>query len=295
MPARAAPSQWLPAVLYGGNSKNAFLTKITRVKDATRTVDLVTDLAYHSTGYLASIRDEGGTFRRFTYDAHGRLSEVRNHGSLLVEVYAYAYSRTSGNGWVYQAASPNRVTTTTYLGTASVETREYLDGLGRPVQTNVRDGSTYHVTATQYDLMGRPWRVWRPYPRTSSAYDASFASNATAHYNTYLSVSNAKPYAETQYTPDPLSRVKKEIPEYTGTSATAFRQYAYTTNATAKQVLTELTDELGKKRRTHTDLFGQDVRIVLGATTADSTATALLHDVVGRRTRATDPRGIQTN
>ena len=150
------------------------------------------------------------------------------------------------------------------------------------------------MTTQQYDGIGRPWRAWKVYPRTSSGYDPNFSSNATSWYNTYHSTSSAKPYRETQYTADALSRVKKEIPEYIGTSASAFVQYGYGTDATAKHAYTEITDEMGKKKRQYTDLFGNNVKTVLGYGATEASTTTLTYDVLGQRTQATDPRGLAT-
>src|SRR5690606_19347527 len=98
-----------------------------------------------------------------------------------------------------------------------------------------------------YDGMGRPWRTWKPYSRTSATYDPNFANNAPSEYGAYLGQSNAKPYRETQYTADALSRVKREIPEYVGSSPRDTVKYAYGIDTTAKQAYTEVTDESGKK------------------------------------------------
>jgi len=281
---------------YGGNVYDAFLTRITRVGDAGSSVDsLTTVFTYNNKGELESIKDEAGTHRYFGYDALGRLTEVRNHGNTLVEKYDYQYSRNPSNNWTFDSTSPNVVTKTTYLQPSRpVVTREYLDGLGRPIQTNVQDGSTYYVTATQYDAMGREWRVWKPYPRTSSAYDTNFATNATSWYNTYHATGSAKPYREKQYTADALSRVKKEIPEYIGTSQGPSVQYAYGVDAAAKQTYTEITDESGKKVRRYKDLLGNEVKIILGYGASEATTTTLAYDVLGRRTGTTDPRGLTT-
>lgn len=282
--------------LYGGNTKNAFLTKVTRVKDAGLPTDLVTDLAYDAnTGYLTSIKDEGGTFKFFTYDGYGRLRQVKNNGSTAVRAYGYTYSRTSGNGWVYQTGSPNAVVDTTFVQSGVVvEQTGYLDGLGRPIQALVKDGTTYHTTATQYDLMGRTWRVWKPYPKAGAAYDPSFSTNAVTHYNSYLGQSPSNPYVETQYTTDGLSRVSKVIPEYVGASATAFAQYFYGTDAATKQQFTEVTDELSKKTRNYATIFGAGVKTILGYGAAEATTTNFTANILGQRTQATDPRGLNT-
>jgi len=77
---------------------------------------------------------------------------VKNHADELVEAYAYHHSRTGPN-WTFDCAEPNRIETTTYLAhvpsTESVTTREWLDGLGRPIQTHAQNSvGRYVVTAT---------------------------------------------------------------------------------------------------------------------------------------------------
>ncbi|MGH7427166.1 MAG: RHS repeat domain-containing protein, partial [Candidatus Methylomirabilaceae bacterium] len=159
----------------------------------------------------------------------------------------------------------------------------------------VQEGTNYHVTATQYDVMGRPWRTWKPYTRTTAGYDPSFATNATSFYNTYHATSTAKPYVETQYTTDALARVKKVIPEFIETTPTAFTLYAYGVDVTPKHSYTEVTDELSKKTRTYADVFGNNVKTVLGHGAAEATTTLLTYNVLGQRTQATDPRSLNTN
>ena len=283
---------------YGGNANAAFLTTVTRVKDAAGLADLVTTLDWNSDGALRRLTDEAGRKAHFGYDLFGRFSAQWNHDSVLVAQQAYSYSRTGANGWTFAPASPNAITTTTYLQQTptakSVVTTAYVDGLGRPIQTVRQGGATYYVTATQYDAMGRPMRAWKPYTRTTAGYDAGFAANATAAYNTYHSVSNARPYDSTAYTADPLGRVARETPPFLGTSATAFRLVAYGTDAALQQVYTATTDESGKITRAYANVLEHPARSLLGYGAAEQTTTLLTHDVAGRRIQSTDPRGILT-
>ncbi len=283
--------------LYGGNPNNAFLTKVTRVHDASGPADLVTDIAYDTLGFVSSIKDEGGAFRYFYYDLYGRLDSLRNNSGTKVKAYGYTYSRTSGNSWTFQPASPNAVVDTTFLQQTpmvSVVSTQYLDGLGRPIETVVQDGATYHVAATQYDLMGRLWRAWKPYPWTAAGYDPNFITNATTYYNTYHSTSVAKPYVETQYMADALGRVTRVTPEYIGTAPTAFVLTGYDVDAALKQLVTEVTDESGKKSRHLMDVFGNGVKTILGYSAPEATTTLLTYDVLGQRTQVIDPRSLNT-
>jgi RHS repeat-associated protein len=282
---------------FGGNPNSAFLTQVKRLKDASGLVDLVTDLAYDSLGFLASITDEGGSFRRFSYDLFGRLRQIKNHSDSVVKAFGYTYSRTSPS-WTFNASSPNAVIDSTFLRHSptpkSVVSTQFLDGLGRSIQTVVQDGSSFVVSASQYDVMGRPWRSWKPYTRATAGYDASFVTNATSFYNTYHATSNAKPYVETQYRADALDRVSKLIPEYIGTSPTVFRAHSYGIDAGAKHAIAEVADPLGKKTRSFADVFGNEVKTILGAGAPEATTTLAAFDVRGQRIKTTDPRGLVT-
>ncbi len=111
---------------YLGGSNNAFLSKVTRV--CTGCSNLVTDLAYDTDGNLASIKDEGGAFRYFTYDLYGRLRQIKIalNPDTVVRAYGYTYSRTSPS-WTFNTASPNAVVDSTFQapGRSLVHT-EYL-------------------------------------------------------------------------------------------------------------------------------------------------------------------------
>ena len=280
---------------YGGNTYAAFLTRVTRVWNSG--LDLFTELRYDTKGYVDRIRDEGGSFRHFVYDTFGRLTEVRNHGNVLVTRHAYTYSRTSANGWTFQYQSPNAVATTSFVQQSpspqSVLSTAFVDGLGRPIQTVVENGSADVVTTTQYDLMGRPWRAWKPYTGATSSYVSTSMTDATTFYNSYHGASAAKPYVETLYRPDALGRVSKIFPEYIGASPTITTVTGYGVDVGTKQVITEVTDEAAKKVRSHTDLFGNTVKTILGYGSTNATTT-FEYNVLGQRTKATDPRGLNT-
>lgn len=283
---------------YDANQCYGALTKVTRVHDASGTVDLVTDIACNTTGFVSSVKDEAGTFRYFFYDTYGRLDSLQNHNHARVKAYGYSYSRTSPN-WTFNAASPNAVVESTFVQHSptmkAVVSTVFIDGLGRSIQAVVQDGTNYHVTATQYDLMGRSWRTWKPYTRSGTpAYDAAFAANATSFYNAYHSATTANPYVETLYRADPLGRVNRVIPEYITTPA-AYVLFGYGVDAVNAQGIAEVTDESGKKHRTFRDIFGNAVRSILGSTAPESTVTQFAYNVLGQRVQATDPRGLVTS
>jgi RHS repeat-associated protein len=283
---------------YGGNVTNAFPTKVTDVRDAASPIDLVTDITYDTDGLVASIKDPGGSFRYFLYDPLGRLRRIMSPADTVVKAYGYTYSRTSTNGWVFQPSSPNTVVDSTFVALTPAlnvaVTTSYVDGLGETVQAVVQDGSNYHVSATQYDPMGRLWRVWKPYTRTAAGYDPSFAINAANFYTSYHGTT-ATPYVETRYRPDGLDRVSRVIPEYLGTTPAVWMTTNYGVDATAKQDITEVVDEAGKKSRSYADVFGNSIRSILGYGATEAATTTSIYNVLGQRTQATDPRGLNIN
>jgi RHS repeat-associated protein len=283
---------------YGGNGNNAFLIQVKQWKTAPGGEYLATDVAYDNKGYVASTRDPGGSFRYFHYDTFGRLDTLKNTESKPVAAYAYAYSRTGANGWVFQPGSPNAITTTSFTEWTpptwkAIVTVSYLDGLGRPVQTAVQDGANYHITAIEYDLFGRAWRTWKPYPRLGAGYDASFAFNATSYYDQYHGVAT-NPYVETRYRADALGRVSKVFPAYSPTTPIDSVLTSYGLDVSAKQQIIEITDEAGKKRRSSADVFGNIVTAILGYGAPEATTTGFTYNILGQRTQATDPRGLIT-
>jgi RHS repeat-associated protein len=282
---------------YGGNANNAFLTGITRTVNGDGGT-LTTQAGYDGAGNLTSLLDDGGTLRTFVYDGFARLRQIRDGAGTPLQGFGYTYSRTAGNSWAYQSAAPNAVIDTIYQrhspSVAGQVNTTYFDGLGRNVQRVEQDGSTWHVTARQYDATGRTWRRWKGYPRTTAGYDPNFAANATAFYNADLGVSSAQPYADSLFTPDPLRRLRSFVPEYVGSSPTAATTLAYGVDAGTGRRYTEVTDESGKKQRNYTDGFGNSVTTVLGYGATEASTAQLSYNALGQRTQLTDPRGIIT-
>ncbi len=61
-----------------------------------------------------------------------------------------------------------------------------------------------------------------------------------------------------------------------------------------KHVYSRIADESGKKTRNHFDAFGNQVKTILGPGAAESTTTTLFFNVLGQRTKVTDPRSLNT-
>lgn len=127
-------------------------------------------------------------------------------------------------------ATQNYVLTTTYLkpftGAPStpttndaMQTIQYLDGLGRPLQhTGVKASPDFIdvVTPVAYDAFGREERKYLPYI-TATGAGGAFKSNAVSAQATYYNSTppagqpiTAAPFARAVFEVSPLSRVKEE-------------------------------------------------------------------------------------
>lgn len=163
----------------------------------------VTDYDYYSgTNLLKKITDVDGQSKLYKYDELSRLEyliyrDLDNDGtSDYYTKYTYGYQFGS---------TPNKIQTETHLPSVSGSNFtgrtdiQYLDGLGRLIQTVQKGHSTSGkdiVMTQEYDQYGRLSKVYNPF---ESAYSTG----------QYISTTPANhPYTLTQYYEDPLSREK---------------------------------------------------------------------------------------
>ncbi len=112
-----------------------------------------------------------------------------------------------------QSNDQNYIRTRTMLsadGSKYLDEIQYLDGLGRPVQT-VQKGITSQksdlVSYLVYDEFGRESKSWIPTP--VSGNDGSFVTDFITKANSYHN--NNNPYSEIYYESSPLNRVIKQL------------------------------------------------------------------------------------
>ena len=102
-------------------------------------------------------------------------------------------------------------TMTNDAGTEYIETIQYFDGLGRPVET-VQKGITPNkadlVSLLEYDAFGRESNVWLP--GVASGNNGAFIANPKAAIKASYG-NDANPYARTDYEASPLNRVEKQF------------------------------------------------------------------------------------
>jgi RHS repeat-associated protein len=215
-----------------------------------------------STGLVTSTTDANGQTTTLSYaddsgtlDPLNRLKKVtRPDGGTT----RYFYDRSLNVG-----VMSDYVRTLTALDSSrSVESFQFFDGLGRPSRTFLNEGGTptvFLTTDTQYDAMGRVWRVSNPY-RTNGSGDAI---NPSGRWTT------------TGY--DSLGRA---------VSVTTPDGAVVTTSYSGNQLT--VTDQTGKKRRTVTDAMGRLTHVdepdsagSLGTPDAPVQPTQYTYDVLG--------------
>jgi YD repeat-containing protein len=178
--------------------------------------------------------------------------------------------------------------------------RQYIDGLGRPVQAQANEGSNSLVAGiTQYDAAGREWKGWKAYPQSGAmSYDASDTTSARNYYDGNPGPdANTRPYVETTYEASPLGRVLRVNPEGVSGAGSGTLRYDYGVSSVDgdNAFWTEVTDESGKKTRSWADGWGRTLRSTAGYDTADSAQTNFDYDELDQLETVTSPEGLQTS
>jgi RHS repeat-associated protein len=184
-----------------------------------------------ATGRTLSTTDANGQVTTFEYastDALGAANPARRLTRMARPDggwTAYAYGDQPGNLFI--------MTRTAQDSTHNLDAYQYLDGLGRTMRAAQSDiGGAYIYADTQYDQMGRVWRVSNPY-RTGDQVQWS-----TSDY-------------------DDLGRVKKVT---TPDEAEVVTVYSANTTGTLGSLVT-VTDQAGKKRKSLIDALGRLAQI----------------------------------
>lgn len=157
---------------------------------------------------------------------------------------SYSYGKSNDAGIIHDYVR----TLTAINASQSMATYQFFDGLGRPVRSFVDEGGnpwTYMTTDTQYDAMGRVWRVSNPY-HTGGSGDAINPSGV---------------WTTTDF--DALGRVRTIT---TPDAAQVKREYD------GARVL--VTDQAGRQRLSRTDALGR-LTDVWEIKSADAATTAV--------------------
>lgn len=258
-------------------------------------IDLRTQARYDNLGRLSELIDENQKKTRFAYDTWHRLVGVYNHANEVVSANEYTYV---GSG--ISSSNPNWIRTTNHLSaSATTISTSYFDGLGRPIQTHLREGSNDNVTATGYDALGRPDKQWSTYLQSNSShvYRPSFATEAAAYYDGSPGPNAfGRPFVQTKYEASPLGRPIRSYPQKTSSTLDSVQtNYGLASYGGVLYNLTETVDESGRKSRTYTDGWGRTIVSTASFGTADSASTKFEVDLLGRLTKVTSPMGRLTH
>ena len=193
---------------YGWSSEGLLLSK---------TFERATDTYEYFTGTqtLKRITTPDGMFTTYSYDGLNRLKTSsprgRNGAKELDMSYDYFYAGQNS----YRPQNYTKTTTTftpasnasRYTDLRSQRRYQFADGLGRPVQTLLRQQSAIErngkrvdqiISTTTYDDLGRPERNYQPFS----------GPDETGRYVN----PSGRPYAEKEYYADPLARVRSVHP-----------------------------------------------------------------------------------
>lgn len=212
------------------------------------------------------------------------------------------------------------------------QTVDYMDGLGRMVQTVKRQVTQSHkdlVVPFTYDVLGRKERSYMPYVSvdTTGAFKPN-ALNEQQNFNAILYPNEQYYYSKTQFESSPLSRVIKTMApgfNWAGSNRGTEQQYAFNTDEdsvkrwdvtdvnnnwgtytfkgayTAAELFKTITiDEAGKQTVEFKDKSGNLVlkKVQLSATPATAAHTGwlctyYLYDYANKLRVTVQPRGVE--
>ncbi|MBN3584907.1 hypothetical protein JYB64_21145, partial [Algoriphagus aestuarii] len=131
----------------------------------------------------------------------------------------YGLSQTTTENYVmshkYRTATTSSANPLSQPVTSISTAIQYVDGLGRPIQTIQRKGTINGkdlIVPIQYDLFGRTEKEYLPYYDGAASQDGSFRNNAVNDH-TSLTTSiygDTYGYSETLFEASPLNRPEKQ-------------------------------------------------------------------------------------
>ncbi|RNC79857.1 MAG: hypothetical protein ED557_12015 [Balneola sp.] len=240
--------------LYGVNG--VYLTGIRKVMDSSGCTgnDLCSEAEYDSLGMITKVIAQDEKEQTFTYDDFNRLTGVYNDAGQQVSAHSYTYTGTN-----FSPTNPNWVETTGYTGSDSRVSRQYVDGMGRSVQTVSAAGSEVIIAAESFNDRGLPWKSYKPFSRsgTGMSFETVTDSAAKAKH------ANQDAFTITEYEDSPMKRPVKAIPlggETTYGSVTT--SHSIEAISGTWYSVTTTTDQVGNITKTYTDGWGRTKRTV---------------------------------
>jgi len=250
---------------------------------------------------MTSLTDANGQTTSYSYDSINRPSTItRPTGGGST---SYAYGDTPGSLYVR--------TQTSIDSTRVVETYQYFDGLGRACRSLLNEGSTYLTSDTQYDSMGRSWRVSNSYRTTSltasvnpdgywttNAYDdlgrvTSVTTPDNAAVTSAYSGSTSSPKGTVVTVTDQAGRARKSVTDALGRLATVYEDPGSSNYSTSYSydTLDALTEVSQGSSQTRTFLYDSLKRLT-SAANPESGTISYSYDDNGNLQTKTDARGV---
>ncbi len=187
-----------------------------------------------NTGLVTSTIDANGKTTTFEYnDPLNRIRKVnRPDGGWTITNYTDTVGSTRVHTQTLKQSSPTQET---------LDTFQFFDKMGRSVRTFVNEGTTYLTSDTQYDNLGRVWRVSNPY-RTTAFTDTVNPSGLWTT-NTY----------------DALSRL---VTVTTPDGAQVTTAYSAVTTGSYIGPSVQITDPANRKRKSISDAQGRLIQVI---------------------------------
>ena len=313
---------------YTGGSKTlgASGKRIDNIRVFPADCDIAT-ASYDDAGLMTSRTDARGVTESYEYDGLRRLVRVRDNNDNIVEDNAYDYADTG--------STINSVETKTYISTGASgyrRTMNYLDGLGRPSQSVLVDGSGTGwdlVTHLEYDSSGREYKKWLPVPvrvvtgHSAGAYtnpgdilakgDSVYTADNTYRYEEIIYAAYPEDRIAEQYGPgdawrtSPAHRMQYLLATNSSTTSSAYyyRGFSITWSGNTSLTLSrqsapsantmrveETKDEDGQRTLEFKDNFGQTVLVRQILDNSEFSDTYYVYDNFGRLAAVLPPEFV---
>lgn len=300
LPKKITQTGWQPEFYEWGTG--GILTKKTYNNDANTYKNFVTQYDYFTgTRLVSKITDVDGQYTEFTYDKLQRLSnkKARKVGATYNVQTDYTYQYKNATNPRSYVKSATTYTDMTSSGSAFKDktTWQYMDGLGRLVQTvdqKHSPGQKDVISVMTYDNQGRQ-------DTTYNVFESTLATGAFV-----TTIPGGTPYTLTEYYSDPLNRTWKVTPPswyptiYTyGTNLSTNVKLNHTTNTwypANSLYQTTVEDPNGNRSFTFTDKKG---RVILSRRRNNNGTleanTYNLYDNKDRLTTVIPPDALITN
>ena len=160
-------------------SPSTMTTRLVELRSLLPSDVLVATYNYKPLFGVSAITAENGYTTYYDYGTDGKLSAVRdNDGPQQQFTYQYAHPFSGSNNTTNYVQTRDMLSSTT-----GKITRQYYDGLGRPVETAKNITGNYVYTMQVYDQKGRVSQEWLPAPgSTSPDYQSSIASISSSFH-----------------------------------------------------------------------------------------------------------------